>query len=71
MVYYDEAFYQGFGTRSGIRSAVVMALAAEQYLEPTFKTRIEISYNIVRAVGYNWANFSWETNEDIGQAILV
>ena len=64
MVYYDEAFYQGFGTRSGIRSAVVMALAAEQYLEPSFKTRIEISWDIVRAVGYNWASFSWEANED-------
>ena len=65
MVYYDEAFYQRFGARSRTRAAVIMALAAEQYLEPSFKTRLEISVkDMVRAAGYNWANFSWETNND-------
>ena len=65
MVYYDEAFYKRFGTRSRTRAMVIMALAAEQYLEPSFKTRLEITVKDTQhAVGYDWGNLTWNTNND-------
>ena len=47
-VYYDDAFYQKFGTRFFTRIAATMALVAEQYSEHSFKARLEMTMKSVK-----------------------
>ena len=63
MVYYDDAFYAKFGSRSFTRIAAIMAVVAEQYSETSFRTKLEVTMRGVEyAKGFNWGIQTWNNN---------
>ena len=64
-VYYDDAFYNKFGSRSFTRIAAIIALVAEQYSEVSFKTRLELTMRTVEySKGHNWEILTWNQNHN-------